>query len=179
MNLQENEKILLELKPNKLSVGYFFITRFWHSSLVIILIAIVFFSKLKKDIISFNFIDVILITSSILIIYLILGWVFIKKVIQGYNYIITNHRCILKYGFLYLNRRDISYSNINDINLKANIVEKFFGLGSVYLNDINTSIRANTKISNNTCRMEGLALTECERIMDLISENIQRYKNSK
>ncbi|WP_044247524.1 PH domain-containing protein [Francisella hispaniensis] len=179
MNLQENEKILLELKPSSLSIKYFFISRFWHGSLVIMIMAITFFSKMEKNVITFNFINAMLITSVILMTYFILGWFFIKKVVQSYNYIITNQRCILKYGFLYLNRRDISYPNINDINLKSNITEKIFGLGSVYLNDINTSIRANTRISNNTCRMEGLTLIECERVMDLISENIQKYKDSK
>ena len=40
-------------------------------------------------------------------------------------------------------------------------------------------MRVNTSISNNTCRMEGLTLEECEKAIDLISENIQKYKSDR
>ncbi|QIW09811.1 PH domain-containing protein [Francisella sp. LA112445] len=175
MNLQENENILLELKPNKSSIIYFFIIKLWHSSFLIIAIAVMFFSKLNKTTINHDMLtNTVLVIFVLLIIYFIVAWFFIRRIINGYSYIITNQRCILKYGFLYLNRRDIPYRNINDVNLRSNIIEKAFGLGSVYINDISTAMRVNTRVSNNTCRMEGLTLDECEKAMDLINENIQK-----
>lgn len=177
MNLQENENILLELKPDRTSSIYFFIIKLWHSSFLVIAIATIFFSKLNKtNLDNTNVKNVVLVILILLVIYFIVAWFFIRRVVNCYSYTITNQRCILKYGFLYLNRRDISYHNINDVNLRSNIVEKLFGLGSVYINDISTAMRINSRISNNTCRMEGITLDECEKAMDLINDNIQKCR---
>ncbi|WP_150468455.1 hypothetical protein [Francisella sp. SYW-9] len=53
------------------------------------------------------------------------------------------------------------------MNFRLNIIEKLFGLWCVYINDISTVMRVNTRIFNNTCQMEGLSLVECEQAMDL------------
>lgn len=67
-----------------------------------------FFSKLNKtNIDSNNMTNTALVILILLVIYFFLAWIFIKKAIKGYSYTITKQRCILKYGFLYLNRRDI------------------------------------------------------------------------
>lgn len=177
LKLHDDEKILLELKPSRGSVPYFFLVRCWHVGFIILFFAIFFSSSIKQDnaeltsLVSGLGATAGLIILAVLACLVVLGLLYTKMCINGYDYVITNQRCILKYGFISLNKRIIPYGQINDIDMRSNALERMFGFGSVYIDCTATVLSSNrNRAANNTCRMEGLTMDECEQAMHAMSE---------
>ncbi len=186
-SLHEGEKLLLHLKPNKSSAFYFLISKFSRKALgLIVLISFLYFNfangfgpakhggnygllqsiEAKLGALHYWLIVIIAI--------IIIGYYFwFRKVVSSYDYLITNQRCILRYGLVNLNTRVIPYKQISDINARASFVERFFNQESVYINCIGTAINSNRRaIGNNATRMEGLSTEESREALDIISKLI-------
>jgi uncharacterized membrane protein YdbT with pleckstrin-like domain len=197
--LQENEEVRFEIKPHGLSVWYFVLAslgRFLH--LVVALIVVLIFTFLSDymrgrgatDLSMLHFlanqfgVSIELMTTlavAILVVIFLGLWGLSKLVVNAYTYTITNQRIIIRYGLITLNQRIIPFSQINDINMQSSLLERIFGLGSVYLDTITTDInnfyrRRPSNIMNNTGRLEGLTHQDCDEIMNLISSHIQKLK---
>ncbi len=197
--LQENEEVQFEIKPHGLSVWYFVLAslgRFLH--LIVALIVVLIFTFLSDymrgrgatDLSMLHFlanqfgVSIELMTTlavAILVVIFLGLWGLSKLVVNAYTYTITNQRIIIRYGLITLNQRIIPFSQINDINMQSSLLERIFGLGSVYLDTITTDInnfyrRSPSNIMNNTGRLEGLTHQDCDEIMNLISSHIQKLK---
>lgn len=184
--LHEGEEILLEIKPDTSSVNYFFLSKCWHIAIIIIWVAFFVltdgdnsasesYDKLSNLMVGLSYqVETGLVILILLILLVIRS--FIKRMINGYDYVITNQRVILHYGFLAINRRVLSYDRITDIDMRSGFVERLFGFGSVYLDTTVSMLSNNSSLGANTTRLEGLSLDDCEQVMHSISEQIQSKK---
>lgn len=104
-----------------------------------------------------------------------------KLVVKAYSYTITNQRIIIRFGLIVLNQRIIPLSQINDVNMQSSVLERLFGLGSVYLDTITTNMnnfyrRRPSSLMNNTGRLEGLNHEQCDEVMNIISAHVQKLR---
>lgn len=180
--LHDNETILLELKPQPVSAWYWLFTRMWHviwlAFLLLILVQVQFHHAALSQ--AGGLFSQIPIAPALLAFALLigLGYLFFRMVVQGYDYTITNQRIILKYGFISLNTRIIPLNQISDVNMRANLIERLFGFGSVYIDCIGTismTFRRSGAMSNTT-RLEGISNADCEKAMEVISREIAKNK---
>jgi uncharacterized membrane protein YdbT with pleckstrin-like domain len=199
--LQENEEVRLEIKPHGLSVWYFVLAsmgRFLHLIIMFLLVVLMSFishyfnSEYGSSWSIFSFIaeriglktETIMMLSLGLLVLIFLGLFGLSKlVVNAYTYTITNQRIIIRYGLITLNQRIIPFSQINDINMQSSILERIFGLGSIYLDTITTNLnnfyrRRSSNIMNNTGRLEGLTHQDCDEVMNIISAHIQKLKTN-
>lgn len=191
MQLHEGEEILLSTKPNPGSALYFLFTRMWHFLLIIIAVGYFFIAHLPQDKaaqngtnatqMGNNIIPIIIYLVVILLI-LLIAWFIIRKAITSYNYTFTNQRCIIEFGFFSLGKRIIPYGQVNDIDFSSSFVERLFGYGSVYIDDLSTALNnrgfGRSRNTNKTSRLEGLTLKQCEQVMDLVSSRISKLKTN-
>ena len=182
--LQENEKILLEFKPKPSMAWYLLLSRAWHVLLLLVVLAVMtsFSPPGSVDAAGNVSFEPLLhhYGMVILVLLVIIGYFWFRQVIRSYDYVITNQRAILRYGFLSLNKRIIPYSQVNDVNLSASFFERMFGLGSVYIDCLGTVFSAvgfnRNRAANNTTRLEGLALEECEQVLQAISKELSNRR---
>jgi len=141
-NLDNNENILLKLKPNKRS---FILSNFIMKILPVILILLI-------EVFIFTFIFITLSNNSkeipiafiitfitLLCIDIIIFGIVIVKILTHINrykyeyYIITNKKMIIVTGNVKANITVIYFDKINSINLKVGIIEKLFNVGDIYI----------------------------------------------
>lgn len=183
LHLQEGEKVLLTLAPAKNASWYFFLSRVWHIFVILIFAVFYLLARDSQNLANqynaavFPYLkEIALGIAAFLVLFLVFGWLYTKTMLSAYQYVITNQRCLLNYGFFSLNQRMIPFSKISDLDLRATFVERLFGLGSVYIENVATIIRANNNTANNTTRLEGLSLEECNQAMDVISHQINQHR---
>lgn len=182
--LHDGEKILFEGKPDQGVAWYWVLSRLWHVvTLLVVFALLLYFSPRQRqgveEIESAVFHQGLAweyILPVIIIAIIAIGYWWFRQVSQGYDYTITNQRSILHYGFISLNCRVIPHSQVVDVNIRATLFERLFGLGSVYIDGIGTMggqiMRGSRRSGNNTTRLEGLTLKQCEQVIDLLSEII-------
>lgn len=189
--LYDNEKILLELKPNASwgVVFYFLLARLWRYFTLTIFLWVVFFMNIRKTSHPFRFLSSLDHQYSsatvhhwllgIVAVILIFLSLMIRQSIKSYEYTITNQRCILSYGFLVVNHRIVPLAQINDLNMYSTFFEKMFGFGSIYLDTITSGFARSrrSRSSNNTLRLEALSTSKCEEVMHLIGQEMNREKS--
>ncbi|PHQ82271.1 MAG: hypothetical protein COB66_00610 [Coxiella sp. (in: Bacteria)] len=192
--LHEGEEILLNIKPHKKFAWYWALSRIRHVLLILIILAIFFvFSggdnsgnnasvsqTLEQGKSFFHHygagVFVGLLVVAVVLFFLIYLWA--RMATKKYDYCITNQRCILTSGFLSLNKRMIPYSSVNDVNMRTSLVERLFGLTSVYLDSIGTMMSGSRfrsgSNSNNTTRLEGITMEDCDKVMEIVSKHISQ-----
>lgn len=186
--LHDGEEILLEVKPDKRAALYFTGAKIVRVIVLLAILAVIFFFQthaLRKTIHDFlNLIQHNLYWGvPAVIVLLIINFFCFKRMLNGYHYIMTNQRCILKYKLLSTNVRVIPYSKFSDIYIDASFLERVFGLASVYIDGVGMmSIGAprggllggRSSNSNNTTRMEALSAKDSQRVFDTISKFITK-----
>lgn len=186
--LHDDEKILLRLKPQQVSSWYWVFSRMWHGLFVIVLVAIFLLADLNnpgstgKDTLSFVMQHSVILSAVVvvLLVLMLLGaYVFFRLVVRAYDYCITNQRVIISYGFLSINHRIIPLSKINDVNTRASLFERLFGIVSVYLDTLGTlssaiSFGRRSRAFNNSTRFEGLTPEQADEAMTIISSIISK-----
>ena len=193
IRLHEDEEVLAEYRPQARAAWYWLLTRTWHIVFLIIAVAVViyfmFHANLQlqgqaqyyydelESLVNFPWI----LWVAIIGILLAAAYLWFRTVVTAYDYKITTYRCILRYGLLALNTRVIPLTQINDLNFRASMLERLFGLGSVYIDNIGTmmsqgGLTRKGGTLNNTTRLEGLSLTECDRVMQILSQQIARAR---
>jgi uncharacterized membrane protein YdbT with pleckstrin-like domain len=195
--LQEGEEILIDTKPSSAVIWYWLLGKM---GLLILLLFVLVLSSIHANFLSiFNFFNIdssfssYLTDALVIVIFLVIiggGYLWFWLVANGYHYVVTNQRVIIRYGFILLNQRMIPLAQINDVNMQSTLVERFFGLGSVYIDTLATLLGSGSLIANafsgvssrrslmnNTSRLEGLSSAQCDEIMGIISAHIQKLKN--
>lgn len=184
--LLNGEVVEIQIKPHSRFSWYWAVSRSWKSIIILIIIAIIFVfqgpnhNKLEHTkTASMHFFShygsgVFVGLLALCVVLFLLTYIWAKLAIKYYDYYITNKRCILSSGFLSINRRTLPYSSINDVNIRASLIERLFGLTSIYLDSVGTimsgnSFRTNNN-SNNTTRLEGIPIEDSENIMNIISK---------
>jgi uncharacterized membrane protein YdbT with pleckstrin-like domain len=187
--LHDDEKVLFEGKPQQSVAWYWVLSRLWHVIiLLVIFFLMVYFNPGQRQVMEkmeqglfHQSLAWGHILPVIIIAIVVVGYFWFRKVSQGYDYVITDQRSILHYGFISLNRRVIPHNQVVDVNIRATLFERLFGLGSVYIDGIGTMgsqmMMGSRRSANNTTRLEGLKLEQCEQVMDLLSKVISTKKH--
>jgi uncharacterized membrane protein YdbT with pleckstrin-like domain len=177
--LHDGEEVVLHLKPSKIAPAFWLLSKIWP------LIATLFFIVMIIKFYQQNVLIPIPLIATFnqlanwvvpLFILMIIGlYIWLALVANAYNYVVTNQRLMLRYGLFSINTRIIPYSQVSGVNVRATLLERIFGLRSVYIDAIGTSISdRNFSSGSNTTRMDGLSVTESRKVVDAIGSFIAR-----
>jgi membrane protein YdbS with pleckstrin-like domain len=193
IKLHENEEIKFQSKPSPRVAWFWLVSKTWHFILIIAFYLIfIGFNVSKKQLeqmtestlqntpvlhqyapwlISHEFI--IAITAVVLLLIILSLW--FRNVAKAYSYVLTNQRCIIRYGLLGLNTRIVPYKQLSDVNMRCGFFERLFGLASVRIDCLSTVLGSNRgRYGNNTTCLEGLTQAQCNEAMDIISHHISQ-----
>ncbi|MDF1655772.1 MAG: PH domain-containing protein [Coxiellaceae bacterium] len=106
----------------------------------------------------------------------VLAYFWFRSVVKAYDYKVTDSSVVMRYGLLSMNTRTIPISQITDINIRCSILERLFGIASVRVNCIGTALQVgrSNRAGNNTTRMEGLTMAECEKVSDYLTKKMSK-----
>lgn len=183
IKLHEGEQVLMQVKPQPKTAWYWIISKTWH--LITFLIIFGAFLAFSGDQTETALIDkaasyarsIQLLWIPGIVVLLALAYFWFRKVVEAYDYIITDQRCIFRYGLLSLNTRVIPYSQITDINMRCSFLERWFSLASVRVDCLGTLLNptgGQRRTNNNTTCMEGLTLAQCAEVVETISARLKR-----
>lgn len=167
-NLQNNEKIIRELKPQFTG---FMLTRTLGSYLGVLgftiasIIAIIFF----RNSLSGFLIELALLPVFILFLILIIG----LKPLISYGkswYWITNHRVIGKRGFLSYNIDSIPLENVTDVVITRTLLDRFLGLSSLII----VPMGGNSTTGGNTANERALSPNFFPALTEATAVELQR-----
>lgn len=77
-----------------------------------------------------------------MLVHLMPVWIWIGNIVtanrqhRNLEYAFTNKRIILKSGIIGINIKSVYYSEISNINLKVNVIDKMLKVGDIYINSI-------------------------------------------
>lgn len=186
--LHEDEQILLQLKPNPTIVWAWMCTKLWH---VIAVILIACFWVVNTHNISSNTASTLYHSASslashhlyiamalVVILVLLAAYAWLRLVANAYRYVITNQRCFIRYGLISMNTRIIPVSQINDVNITANIVLRQFQLENVFIDTISTAYMSTRRnLMNNSTLLEGLTRAESNEAVTVLTK-LMKQKNT-
>jgi membrane protein YdbS with pleckstrin-like domain len=186
MKLHDDEKILIDAQPIKKVVPYWVITNGFHVVSIVVFLTFFFWIKSKTDsdfsgVTSFfshlngseYLIPLLVFAGVIGLLYL---W--FSSRVGAHHYRVTNQRCIFGYGVWTNNKAIVPFNRIADVYTYQNILEKIFGITSLYITDIGTPMatgsfgRRTTAGNGGMLRMQGLNEEQAEEILDIISQHI-------
>ena len=184
--LESNEEVLLNIKPSKSSALYFLLAKCGRGILIFFALGVLLYfdygaNSIIKPLMHFcnKLFDSLHYELIPIIIVLLAGlYYWLRMTINGYDYVITNHRIIVCFGFITKNTRIIPYRQLNDINSQASLLERFFGLETIYLDTVSNSLNLNRRRSgNNSTRLEGLTPTVSQEAMEIMSKYLVSAKS--
>jgi membrane protein YdbS with pleckstrin-like domain len=175
--LQQNEKMLLEVQPEKAYV-YFgaikVIRRIIVYTIVIIIVSL-YYNHGKKAInvneiwtflthqAFFNHIIIILFFAFILIVIVSFYWA--SLVYQNSWYFFTDKRIIIYFGVLNINKDTYTYNRINDVDFRQYYLQRYFSLAIVILR---------TQGFSRPYVIVGLSKSNAEKVYQIVSEHLAK-----
>lgn len=188
--LNEGEKVLLQLKPHPKIVWAWMLTKTSHINILTVGLLVWFiYPHLGQNVASAmmhqqHIMIALLITlvTTIILISSYLSYLWLRRVAGAYDYVITNQRCLLRYGMLQLNTRIIPISQINDVNIVADVILNSLQLENVFIDTLSTAYAnmrpdmLNNRLNNSTL-MEGLTTEQSREAVTILSQLITKSKN--
>ena len=65
-----------------------------------------------------------------------------KKTWENTEYALTNKRIIIQSGFVSMNLQTLYYTDIKNVHLRINVIDKLLGVGDIYFNTSNGNMQA-------------------------------------
>lgn len=162
--LQKDEKIIKEIKPKKAMIGMQIIPVIF--GLILVILFIIFSSISTKEAVTSKVIFIYVISLIILVaICIVTLFAYSKE-----YYWITNKRVAVKKGIIGYTITSIPYNKISDLTISRNLLEKIFGVGSIYIQTLAGQITG-----KNTKGAEGylIALNKPEEVQEIIFKQMK------
>jgi len=176
IQLNPNEKILLQTTPCQMYSFYLVISKFWTWIVSTIILFFLLYSPGVVNLVkSFHYLDMDEIKLGIFLVlclFIVLSYLWFSFINGRYHYYFTDERCIYYYNFLGTDNRMLPYSRIFNAEIKQNFLQSLLNIASVYINTQNVSDPF--FLASNFPVIKGLSKSTAENISQIISSRIPR-----
>lgn len=159
-----NETVLLSLSPNGAVVTHWLIRHVGHFLAVWFLALVIF----EGGTVSFQG-NPKFGASLVTLVAVVISGVWVNFIRQRHQYIVTNQRCILYFGFLMVQKQMIPHSSIVECVTEQSVIDRLLGLSTTKLHIPTFGSRAN-KNSPGEIALFGLTPEESDQIVSALAK---------